>query len=83
MTARSTYHENNNSCWDASEGAIAFALDAGANRIDFSILTKEGEEFFGLMLRRQAAKAAESEPVKKNKMANTIRLNENYHQFLY
>ncbi len=72
MTAHGTYYENDNSCWGASEGAIAFALDAGANRIDYSILTEEGEELFGFMLRKQAAKATGSGPVKKNKIAKTV-----------
>jgi len=84
MTARGTYHENDNSCWGASSGAIVFALDAGANRIDYSVLTEEGERFSDFMLRRQAAtlldcdpkkqvvKAAGPESVKKNKTAKTV-----------
>jgi len=69
MTASGTYHENDNRCWGASSGAIALALDAGANRIDFLVVDDEGEEFSDYMTRNPAAASPDCRP--KNKITRS------------
>lgn len=84
MTARGTYYENDNSCWGASSGRVAFALDADANEIQYSGISEEGDEFSGFLLRKKASslpdcdpkkqvtKAAGPEPIKNSKTAKAV-----------
>lgn len=79
VTASGSYHENDNRCWGASSGAIAYALDANGKRIDFLIRTEEGEEYGDYMLRKgrspecdpqkPVAKATNPQFVDRNKTA--------------